>query len=216
MILKYGTSQCLITDRGSHFRNELLMSISNLCGIKQNATTAYHPEGNGLVERQMGPLAEGISMFVDENQKDWDVFVKYVIFAHNVAIHSTTKITPFYALFGRDPNLPVDTIIKSRNTDEFDDLQDYVKIMVERISEATELARVRMDLRNDINAEIYDKNRKRPTFLPAVIVHLRSFTRKTGKADILRPKYQGPCKVLRECGENVFKLETTSGRHMIG
>ncbi|GBM34504.1 Transposon Ty3-G Gag-Pol polyprotein [Araneus ventricosus] len=50
-IARFGTPHKLITDRGTQFRSETLQTLSKICGIKLQHTTAYHPACNGKVER---------------------------------------------------------------------------------------------------------------------------------------------------------------------
>ncbi|GBM47571.1 hypothetical protein AVEN_90278-1 [Araneus ventricosus] len=42
-IARFGTPHKLITDRGTQFRSETLQTLSKICGIKLQHTTAYHP-----------------------------------------------------------------------------------------------------------------------------------------------------------------------------
>ncbi|GBL73469.1 hypothetical protein AVEN_159467-1 [Araneus ventricosus] len=50
-IARFGTPHKPITDRGTQFRSEGLQTLSKICGIKLQHTTAYHPACNGKVER---------------------------------------------------------------------------------------------------------------------------------------------------------------------
>ena len=59
-------------------------------------TTAHHPQTNVLVERFNGTLAEGLSMYVSGNQKDWDRHLPLVLFAYRVSPHASTRESPFY------------------------------------------------------------------------------------------------------------------------
>ncbi|CAF4801563.1 unnamed protein product, partial [Rotaria sp. Silwood2] len=43
IILVHGSPDTIITDQGTHFKNELLQAISNLVGCKQIFSTPYHP-----------------------------------------------------------------------------------------------------------------------------------------------------------------------------
>ncbi|CAF4500057.1 unnamed protein product, partial [Rotaria sp. Silwood2] len=51
IILVHGSPDTIITDQGTHFKNELLQAISNLVGCKQIFSTPYHPQTNGQTER---------------------------------------------------------------------------------------------------------------------------------------------------------------------
>ncbi|GBN57296.1 hypothetical protein AVEN_224921-1 [Araneus ventricosus] len=48
---RFGTPHKFITDRGTQFRSETLQTLSKICGIKLQHTTAYHHSCSGKVER---------------------------------------------------------------------------------------------------------------------------------------------------------------------
>ena len=56
IICRFGVPEIIHSDRGAEFQSELLAELYRLCGIKRTRTTAYHPQGDGLVERQIQSL----------------------------------------------------------------------------------------------------------------------------------------------------------------
>lgn len=63
---------------------------------------------DGFVERFNGTLAQGISMCVSSDQKDWDKFLNPVLFAYRVSPSEVTSESPFNMRYGREPRLPTD------------------------------------------------------------------------------------------------------------
>ena len=55
--------------------------VGKTLGIERTQTTAYHPQGNGQVERFNRTLEAMLSKVVKENQKDWDLHIPKVLFA---------------------------------------------------------------------------------------------------------------------------------------
>ena len=51
-------------------------------GIKKSRSTAYHPQGDGQVERQNRILQEFLSSFVSEHPDNWDLYVDQAIYAY--------------------------------------------------------------------------------------------------------------------------------------
>lgn len=45
-------------------------------------------------------------MYSNTNQLDWDEFVPFALFAYRVSVQESTNETPFFLLYGREPNLP--------------------------------------------------------------------------------------------------------------
>ena len=50
-IPRFGTPKFITTDQGSQFESQLFNALAKLLGGKRIRTTAYNPQGNGLVER---------------------------------------------------------------------------------------------------------------------------------------------------------------------
>ena len=52
LICRHGCFSIQINDQGREFVNEVSRELHQMCGVKQRITSAYHPQANGLVERQ--------------------------------------------------------------------------------------------------------------------------------------------------------------------
>ena len=77
-------------------------------GIKKTRTTAYHPQCDGLVERQNRTLQETISSFVSDHSNDWDEVLDQAVFAYNTSTHESTGLSPYEMVFGREARMPVE------------------------------------------------------------------------------------------------------------
>lgn len=51
-ISRFGVPLYVVTDRGTQFESELFQELSSLTGFHRLRTTAYHPQANGIIERQ--------------------------------------------------------------------------------------------------------------------------------------------------------------------
>ena len=71
--------------------------LSRPLGMDQTRTSAYHPQGNGQVERMLGAMS---AKNVKDNQRDWDTCLQKVLFAFHISPHETTGFT---LVFGRTP-----------------------------------------------------------------------------------------------------------------
>ena len=103
-----GLPNVITTDQGREFRNSLNEELTNTFGIEHRLTTAYHPQANGLDERYNQTLSNTISKFAQQNHESWDEKLPEIVYSYNSAVHESSKHTPFEAMFGRVPKLPVD------------------------------------------------------------------------------------------------------------
>ncbi|KAK8384218.1 hypothetical protein O3P69_009156 [Scylla paramamosain] len=59
-------------------------------------------------ERFNQTLERAIAKFVNENHDDWDQHLDGILFSYRTEQHDSTKLTPFYVMFGCHAILPVD------------------------------------------------------------------------------------------------------------
>ena len=69
-------------------------------------TSAYHPSGNGGVERVNHTMAQIIVMVCNEHQNDWDVHLPHVEYTYNNSVSAATGLAPNEVHIGRLPRLP--------------------------------------------------------------------------------------------------------------
>ena len=105
---RHGCFSTQINDQGREFVNEVSSELHRLTGVKQRVTSAYHPQANGLVERQNRTIKNSLIKVLGDKPAEWPFIVEGVLFAHRVSIHSSTKYSPFKLLYNREPVLPVD------------------------------------------------------------------------------------------------------------
>ena len=107
----YGVPTSLHSDQGANLCSSVIHSLCQMLGITNTRTSAYHPQGNGQVERFNRTVEAILSKMVDENQHDWDSQLPKALFAYRTAVHEATKFSPFHLTFARSPQLPVDVIL---------------------------------------------------------------------------------------------------------
>ena len=69
IIGRHGVPKKLITDQRKQFANELITEITRLMDVRQNTTTAYRPQANGITERCNKTLVGIMTMYVNKHQR---------------------------------------------------------------------------------------------------------------------------------------------------
>ena len=72
----------------------------------QLPTLEGHPQTDGLMERFNHTLKQMLAKVVIKKGRDWDKQLGAVLLAYREASHSSTGMSPFYLLYGGDPQLP--------------------------------------------------------------------------------------------------------------
>ena len=99
---KYGLPTALHSDQGRNFESAMLQQTLDAFGIRKSRTTAYHPEGYGMVERFNHTLLQLLRTYT-ETHDEWEHYLPFVLFAYRTAVHSSTGVSPFALMFGRSP-----------------------------------------------------------------------------------------------------------------
>ncbi|MBW0537820.1 hypothetical protein O181_077535 [Austropuccinia psidii MF-1] len=101
---KNGLPSRTFSDRGSLFVSSFWTNLCQKLNISRDLLTAYHPETDGQTERVNHILEQYLWMYVSYHQDDWNTWLPLAEFAYNNSDHSSTKQSPFFTVYGRDPH----------------------------------------------------------------------------------------------------------------
>ena len=77
-------------------------------GTKQRITFAYHPQCNGLCERQNRTIKDSLVNVLEKKPNEWPNIIDGILFHHRVSIRYSTKYSPFFLMYNHHPILPID------------------------------------------------------------------------------------------------------------
>ena len=97
----------ILTDRGSGFDKALARAIADAWAIDKRATSAYHPQCNGMPERFNQTLAAMLAKLLGNHQEDWPTLLRPLAYAYNSAHHPSIGMAPVTALYGLPPISPL-------------------------------------------------------------------------------------------------------------
>ena len=105
---RFGLAIVIHSDQGRNFENHIMQEVCRLMGTHKSRTTAYHPQCDGLVERQNRTIQGVLTSFVSDHPHDWDNWVSLAVFAYNTACHAPTGSIPYERVFGRMVRTPLE------------------------------------------------------------------------------------------------------------
>ena len=123
----------ILTDQGTEFCSAVMKYMTSKLFIHKIRTSPYHPAGNGRVERQNAVLNNIIAKRVCSNGHDWDLHIPAALSAIRTSVNESSKHTPFFLLYGRDPVLPLDTLLRPKHKYHG---EDHMPIMLGRLHQA--------------------------------------------------------------------------------
>lgn len=139
-VVHYGLPQRLHSDQGANFCSKIITELCKITGISKSRTTPYHPMGNGITERFNRTLISMLGTLDPEQKHNWRNYIYPLVHAYNCTAHDSTGFSPYYLMFGREPNLPVDLVFGINRNEQSNSLPVYIENLKQNLQEAYKLA----------------------------------------------------------------------------
>ena len=111
---KFGGSLKILSNNGTEFKNKIFEQVAKKLGVVYKLyTPPYHPAFNGRIEGFHAFLKACISKHIAP-QLEWDDLVPLACAAYNFIPNEHSKESPFFLMFGRDPVLPLNTLLEPK------------------------------------------------------------------------------------------------------
>lgn len=140
----FGVPSRIHSDQGRNFESSLVQQLCRLYKIEKSRTTPYHPQGNGQCERFNRTLHDLLRTLPPEQKRRWPRHLAQVTFAYNTTVHQTTGMTPYFLMFGREPQLPVDFLVGSESEGDVL-MEEWVEEHQKSLAAAYETVQQRID-----------------------------------------------------------------------
>ena len=215
-VSRYGTPVSIHSDQGRNFESTLFQEVCRLLGIRKTRTTAYHPEGNGMVERFNRTMGAMIRSLIGEEHDNWDKILPLTLMAYRSSVHETTQQTPHMMLFGREMTVPLALTMSELPTslveqDELEhtwDLREKLAKVHRRAREVTGQAMRRQKLQHDRGAMGHRRD-------VGDLVWLITKVRRQGRAAKFEHKCKGPYTVIDVMADVMYRIEDKKGKRTV-
>ena len=98
MFATHGLPQTVVSDNGSVFTSSDFEEFMQMNGIRHIRTVPYHPASNGLAERAVQTLKEGLKKLTNGCL---EIKLSCFLFQYRITSHTTTGQAPAQLLMGR-------------------------------------------------------------------------------------------------------------------
>ena len=93
----------LLSDRDAIFMSDMWNELMSLSGTKLQFTTAYHPQTDGQSEVTNRALEQYLRSFTFDQPARWSQLLPWAELALNCSYNTSIGMSPFQALYGREP-----------------------------------------------------------------------------------------------------------------
>ncbi|KAG8501067.1 hypothetical protein CXB51_003130 [Gossypium anomalum] len=104
----HGIPKLLVSDRDRVFTSEIWTEMARLQGTELCMSSAYHPQTDGQTKALNRCLKMYLRCMTDEDPSKWKQYLPWAKYWYNTAYQSLAGMTPFKALYGRDPPIMID------------------------------------------------------------------------------------------------------------
>ncbi|GJR06796.1 putative reverse transcriptase domain-containing protein [Tanacetum coccineum] len=204
VVSRHGVPVSIISDRDSKFTSHFWKSLNEALGTQLDMSTAYHPQTDGQSERTIQTLEDMLRACVMDFGKGWDRHLPLVEFSYNNSYHTSIKVAPFEALYGRKCRSPICWAeVGDAQLTSLEIVHETTKKIIQikkRIQAAQDRQKSYADRRRKpLEFEVGDKVMLKVSPLKAVICF-----DKRGK---LNPCYIGPFRIIAKVGTLAYRLE---------
>ncbi|GJT20482.1 putative reverse transcriptase domain-containing protein [Tanacetum coccineum] len=180
------------------------MSFQKALGTQLDMSSTYHPQTDGQSERTIQTLEDMLRACVIDFGNSWDRHLPLIEFSYKKSYHTSIKVAPFKALYGRKCRSPVCWA-------EVGDVQLTGPEIIHETTEKIIQIKSRIQAARDRQKSYVDVRRKPLEFQVGDRVMLKVSPWKGvirfGKRGKLNPRYLGPFKVLAKVGTVAYRLE---------
>ena len=143
LLSRSGMSYQLLSDQGPEFGYDLFLEMYRWMNIEKIRSGPYRPACNGMLERYHRTLNSMLGKIVEENQRDWDTKVQFVMAAYRASVHEATGYTPNFLTLGGETQAPLEIVLgpPKEETDLWDSHDSFVADQQERMRIAYAAAR---------------------------------------------------------------------------
>ncbi|GJW85559.1 retrotransposon protein, putative, ty1-copia subclass [Tanacetum coccineum] len=201
----HGIPKTITSDRDVKFMSHFWRTLWRKLGTKLQFSTTCHPQTDGQTEVVNRTLGNLLRSLIKKNIREWDLQLAHAEFAYNHSISQTTGRSPFEVVYGLNPITPLDLTPIETKYQFSGDAEERIKF----IKKLHEEVHKKIVSQNEKYKARADKHRKHVQFNEGdmVWIHLRKGRFPPGKYAKLKPRADGPFKVLKRIGDNAYKIE---------
>ena len=216
IMMRFGHPLEIVSDRGTHFLNDVICDITTKYLINHRKTTPYNPKANGLIEHANGIIGKVLNKLVAAHKTDWDLKLPSAVHAYNTSEKRTTGRNPYFLVFGQvavhgiELDIETHRIMAARTGNRIEDLnarliaiEDLEKARNEALDQTIEVHTKRKD---EFDSKLSDDHGI--TLGGLVLLYDNHHNQFLGK---LHTRWMGPYKVTEVYPNGSLQLEDLQG-----
>ena len=198
----FGLPLAIHSDNGKEFANSVWQHLCDKLQMKKSFTVPYAPQGNP-VERFHRTLHTLMRTFLEKEDPGWTKYLGAACLAYNSKVNSSTGITPFMAMLGREARLPVDIVMETPER-VYNSAEQYSEDILRRFKKIFSFMRENQQATIRRNTKLYSNTKSfkvddKVWYLCPRLV--------PGKPSKITDQWLGPYKIIEKVAEVLYKIK---------
>ncbi|MCH79693.1 Ty3/gypsy retrotransposon protein [Trifolium medium] len=201
----HGIPKSIVSDRDKVFTSAFWQHLFKLQGTTLAMSTTYHPQTDGQSEILNKCLEMYLRCFTFQQPRTWNKILAMAEYWYNTSFHTSAGMTPFKALYGRDPPTMVRYVAQPDDITTVKEQLLHRDAILEQLRSnllrAQQVMKAHADKkRTDVEFKVGDK----------VLVKLQPYRQHSAalrKNQKLSMRYFGPFNIIAKVGTVAYKLE---------
>jgi len=200
----HGFPSSVVFERDKVFMSVFWSELFKQAGTSLTMSSAYHPQTDGQTEAVNKCLETYLRCLTGSKPKQWPKWLAWAEFWYNTNYHGSIKMTPFKALYGREPP----PLLKGR----MESMVEDVKLLMEDRNQMLEELQFQMNRAQNRMQQVADKKRREVIFDIGDLVYLkihpyRMKSLATRVNQKLSARFYDPFEVVERIGEVAYRLK---------
>eukprot|EP00644_Phytophthora_capsici_P010828 jgi/Phyca11/104618/e_gw1.9.585.1 len=213
VVLKFGPFRELLTDGAPELTGRVIEELVELLQAQQTNPVPYRPQLVGLVERFNRTWKDIVAISMNKgDQRDWDRWVPFAVYAYNSGRHSTVALIPNELMMGRRLRSP-NELLRVTSQRDAGELNEYHRRLLQTMKESHASAECAREREQARQASYYERKvRQKRAFKPGD--HVWMFKPPRGpRASKFVHQWIGPLRVIEDAGYDNLLLEREDGEN---
>ena len=205
----HGLPRSIVSDRDTRFTSAFWRALWGMLGCDLRMSTAFHPQTDGITERDIRTVQETLRAYVSERQDDWDLRLAQVEYVYNNGVHAATRFTPFYLNYGVHPEHPAAIIVGDAQA-----RAEGANRFSERVSRDLLAAKLHLEEARRRMKALADRHRREKEFAVGdrVLLNTKNIElMHSGPSRKLQARFVGPFRIRARIGPVAYRLQLPQG-----
>lgn len=211
IFLKHFVPEKIVSDNGPQFKSTIFGQMLKEFDIMHWRTAYYNPQANAS-ECANKSIINGIRAYISEelNHSGWSKHFDEIVCAVNTSPHTATKVTPYFAMYGRE------MVLDSREYKTILNANEPYTIDVDRLAIIREKIQHRLDEAFKRNQKGYNLRTVERQFKQGDVVWVTNHKLSSAANKFARKLAPKKIKaiIVKKMGENTYQLGSPDGTDM--